>query len=129
MARLTSKMVHDWIKAQYPDIYVTSGRTVDMPDRVIAIQRVGGTDIVLEGAFEVITFRIEMRGASNSLTNAEELALSVDSFVWGRNNFDIGDVRVTSVGYASPLRQLNITDSQSRYLFSADYRFKASRED
>lgn len=129
MARLTSEMVRDWLKTQYPDIYIAAGRTVDMPDRVIAVQRVGGTNVILEGAFEVITFRVEMRGASNSLANAEELALSVDSFVWGHNNFDIGDVRVTSVGYASPLRQLNITDSQSRYLFSADYQFRASRED
>lgn len=132
--RLTTSLVREWIKQNtgeatgLANLYVSQGRITDMPDRQVGIQRVGGPEIIMEGAFEIITFRFEYRGKSNDLADAENIAVKLDSFIWGRNNFEISDVWITSISYGSPLRQISLTDSQSRYVFSADYRFKASRE-
>ena len=132
--RLTTNLLRAWVKdnaewiTDIENMYVSEGRITDMPDRQIGIQRVGGPEIIMEGAFEIITFRFEFRGRSNSLLDAEDIAVKMDTFLWGKNNFEIDNVSVTSISYGSPLRQLSLTDSQSRYMFSADYRFKASRE-
>lgn len=132
--RLTTTKLRDWLKPQVSQItglakiYVTEGRVTDMPDRQISIMRVGAVKILHEGTFEEINFRLEYRGKSNNLEDAESIAVAVDSFLWGRNNFEIEDVTITSVNYGSGLRQLPSSDNNSRYSFTADYKFLASRE-
>jgi hypothetical protein len=132
--RLTTPVLRDWIKPQVSTItglsrvYVTEGRVTDMPDRQISLMRVGAIRVLYEGAFEEVNFRFEYRGKSNSLEDAENIAISMDSFLWGRNNFEIDDVWVTSISYGSGLRQLPSSDNNSRYSFTADYKFLASRE-
>ena len=132
--RLTTPKLRDWLKPQVSQltglqrIYVTEGRVTDMPDRQISIMRVGAVRILHEGAFEEINFRFEYRGRSNNLQDAEDIAVAIDSFLWGRNNFEIDEVFVSTVNYGSGLRQLPSSDNNSRYSFTADYKFLASRE-
>lgn len=134
MPRIASYKLRDWLKPQVTTITgldkisVVEGRVTDMPDRQVAIQRVGGPRIVMDGTFEEVTFRIEYRGKANNLEDAEKIALAMDSFLWGRNNFEVEDAYVTSVNYASPLRQYPSSDNNSRFSFTADYKFTASRE-
>lgn len=131
---LTTNVVRTWLLPFVADITgftqltLSVGRITDMPDRQISIMRVGGPRIIMQGAFEEILFRFQYRGKSNSLEDAEDIATKMDKFIWGSNNLMIGPVYVTSIDYGSPLRQLPSTDSQSRYNFTADYKFTASRE-
>jgi hypothetical protein len=134
MGRIASYKLRDWLAPQAPSIvslpkiYVTDGRVTDMPDRQISIQRVGGTRVVMQGQFEEAMFRFEYRGKSNDLEDAEKIALAMDSFIWGQNNITIADCYVTAIDYGSPPRQLPSSDNNSRYSFTADYKFLASRE-
>lgn len=134
MGRIASYKLRDWLAPQAHTIanlaklYVTEGRVSDMPDRQVSITRVGGPRIIMQGAFEEVLFRFEFRGKSNSIEDAEKIAVLMDQFLWGQNNIEIADVYVTSIDYGSPLRQLPASDNQSRYSFTADYKFTASRE-
>lgn len=135
MARISTQLLCDWLKPQlltitgYDKLGPTAGRPTDKPDRQIGIQRVGGPRVVMNGSFEEVMFRFEYRGGTNSIIDAETIAIAMDSFLWGRNNFDVGDAYVTSVDYGSPLRQLPASDNSSRFTFTADYKFVAARED
>jgi len=132
--RLTTKVFSDWLQAEIDDNLYNEkfklfyGRQPDMPDRCATITRFGPGKDRYEGAFEEIPFNIKTRGRSESLSDAENLALFLDKLINYRQNIMIDTIYVTSIWVSNEPGQLAMTDRASRYEFSADYIALASKD-
>lgn len=133
MARLNSDMLRDWIEplieAQKPKVKVVGGRIPDMPDRCVLITPSGNGTDHMEGVFEIRGYRFLCRGSSNSAYDAEEIANIVHDIVDGQVNFDItNEVTVLWMRPVGKPRQLEITDSQSRFRFMQEVEVCSSQD-
>jgi hypothetical protein len=125
MNRLSTEIFKDWLQPRllqkYPKLPLVTGRIPDMPDRVVLLTPSGQGEILNEGIFERQLFRFQTRGNSNNQNDAEAIAYEIYRICDGLENFDITDeIYVVSMkGNARP-RQMEITDSQSRYRFISE---------
>lgn len=131
--RLTTQRFTDWIEAETNNalpfkVGFALGRIPDMPNRAASIIKTSSPRYLNNGLFEEIIYRIQTRGSSNSIEDAEQIALTVDELLDNRTMFDIGDVYILSIATATAPRQINITDPQSRFNFTADYKVIASMD-
>lgn len=51
----------------------------DMPDRLIMVTFTGGAGLMLEGAFDRLTFQVRCRGGQNEPDSADDMAFEVDT--------------------------------------------------
>lgn len=121
-----------WLQEQidadsHPSFKVFRGRQEDMPDRCTTVWKMGPTSEQFDGLFEVVTFRLQTRGASERLDDAEDLALFLDGLIDDQNNIMMGGVYVTDAHTLNAPMQLPMQDRQSRYQFIADYSVLASK--
>ena len=126
MSRLTSKMLEAYIQ-NATQLHVATGRMPDMPDRAVAMTKTSGGRDILNGTFEELTYRIQTRGKGGSIDDAERVALTVDELLDGSTMFDIEDVYILHIYHNASPRQINMTDPESRFNFTADYTVTASR--
>lgn len=133
MSRLTTRMFETWFDTQFNlvhdyKLHVAVGRMPDNPDRACAINRQNAPRDLNDGIFEVLIYRILSRGRSQRHEDAENIANDIDRFLDGRLGFDIGDVYIQSIYTEVKPRMLTITDPQSRFNFTADYKVVASKD-
>lgn len=129
---LSARDVEVWIQdywVQHKDykLMFTAGRIPDNPDKACSIVRASNPRLLHAGAFEEIIYRFHSRGQTQKPDNAEQIAEDIQQFLDGQNNVIIGNTYVTSVSVSSGPRLLTITDPQSRYNHTADYRFISAR--
>lgn len=109
------------------NVLVAYARQPDMPDRCLTVMQYGGGKDRYEGMFEEIPFRFQSRGREESVEDSQLIANAADEIVFELTNTMIGEVYVTSAWAVNKPKQMPMTDSQSRYQFTADYLFLASR--
>lgn len=126
--RFSTTLLIDWLKPQIQSgARVFSGREPDN-GRVIVVTMQPGTGLQLEGLFDAPAFQIRCRGAENNYTDAENIALDVDSILLhAPTNFILGDVQVDYIGRVGGAPQaLPFPDTSSRYTFTCNYYAVAS---
>jgi hypothetical protein len=122
--RFTAQKLKDWLSG-----VIESGAPIiigRVPDsgRFIKITLGGSAGgLQVEGLFDAPTFQIQCRGGENNYEDAEAIAYEIDSVMIGApNNFMMGDVYVQTISRVGGAPQsLQLTDAQSRYVFTCNY--------
>jgi hypothetical protein len=141
--RLTLDVFGVWLQQrinEHPDMpkfLVAIARQPDMPDRCTTILRVGAGKDQYDGYFEEVPFRIQTRGRSESVEDAELFTMVIDDIIDKqakrammpviRQGNVVGNIWVADSRAVNKPKQMPITDKQSRYQFTADYMLLASR--
>lgn len=141
--RLTTKSFAAWLQTRinehpdFPKFLVAVARQPDMPDRCTTILRVGAGNDRHDGFFEEVPFRLQTRGRSESVEDAEQFTFLLDDIMdsqakttWVpllKGQSPVAQAWIADSWAVNKPKQMPITDSQSRYQFTADYMFLVSR--
>lgn len=141
--RLTMDVFAGWLQErinEHPDMprfLVAIARQPDMPDRCTTVLRVGAGGDKHDGFFEEVPFRLQTRGRSESVEDAELFAMIIDDIIDKqakvtympviRQGNEVGQIWIADSRAVNKPKQMPITDKQSRYQFTADYVLLASR--
>ncbi len=132
MARLTTSkfrsLLEQRVKTVDNDILVVSGRSPDMPDRVVAIRRGTGRGSTVDGAYENTSWFIESRGRQNDLDDSENISKIVDDILLTISNEAYQGTRILAADWAGGgPQQLIAADPQSRYSYVGNYTVESER--
>lgn len=128
VVRFKTQHLADWLETNTTlGAQVFTGKLPqNMPNRVIGVVRQPGLPLTLDGLEETPFFSIQCRGAENNYSDAEDIALEVDSLIIrSKGNFDIdpdGLVHVDIMDRTGGGPQaLPIPDATSRWVFTCNY--------